>query len=257
VCLDNPTAKQDAQGPPRAAWALACGTVVGDETRLLGGCRAHLSAAIDLCERGAESAPEGSGGERQRSRAPRRRVVRGAHTRTRQRLRHTPFPSLPLVCAAGPSALCIDARGQAAQGGRRRVEARGTVRCVSAAAIEQGRATVRHSNVYAVCMEKHTLLLSKNRTQFFSTGVGLDRFFTMVVLGGDSGGGGDGGGWRWWRRWLWPNAQMACALCGGAGLLRGAACGGGVPMVGGVCAGSWCNAVVAGVAVACCWRWGW
>jgi hypothetical protein len=122
-------------------------------------------------------------------RSPRRRTVgesgkgRGSHGGGQWEARmHTHGTTcghtLPfLVCAAGRGArrgtarlLCIDARGQGDRGGRRKREARGTVRCVSAAAIEQGGATRRHTNVSTVCMEKHTLLLSKIRTQFFSTG---------------------------------------------------------------------------------------
>jgi hypothetical protein len=100
-------------GPP-GSWCAARSSAM--RRRLLGRCTSQLSAARGLCERGAESAPEDSGEEGQRSRAPRRRVVGGAHAHTRHVWR-TPPP--PLACAVGSGGgrlLCIDAEGQGDRG---------------------------------------------------------------------------------------------------------------------------------------------
>jgi hypothetical protein len=117
-------------GPP-GPWCAAQSSAM--RRRLLGRCRSQLSAARGLCERGAESAPEDSGVEGQRSRGPRRRVVGGTHAHTRHRLQHTPPPLACAVGSGGGRLLCIDAEGQGDRGGRRKGVVRHTVRCVSAA----------------------------------------------------------------------------------------------------------------------------
>jgi hypothetical protein len=88
---------RDPHGPP-GPWCAARSSAM--RRRLLGRCRSQLSAARGLCGRGAESAPEDSGGEGQRPREQRRRVVRGAQAHTRHRHR-THTVNTPPLCVRG------------------------------------------------------------------------------------------------------------------------------------------------------------